>query len=129
LGQILNSLARQGKVRMTGPGEYVISIPGTPAGIRYQFSTTTADADPGAGRLRLNQAVQNTATVLRVDPLDTNGTDFGTIITAFHDSTATPKGYIPLTAEADPSQVLVFSNGAVASPGGYYNITVTNVVS
>ena len=27
---------------------------------QYTFDTTTADADPGAGKLRLNQAAQNT---------------------------------------------------------------------
>jgi len=32
--------------------------------ISYTFDTTTTDADPGGGKLRLNNATQNTATTI-----------------------------------------------------------------
>ena len=40
--------------------------------VQYVFDTTTADADPGSGKLRLSQATQNTATAIRADLLDVN---------------------------------------------------------
>ena len=41
----------------------------------FQYSTTTADADPGAGKFRLNNATISSATEMYIDDLEFNGTD------------------------------------------------------
>ena len=41
----------------------------------FQYSTTTADADPGAGFFRLNNATISSATEMYIDDLEFNGTD------------------------------------------------------
>jgi hypothetical protein len=96
--------------------------------ITYTFdSTSTADTDPGAGKLRLNNyAAQNAATVIRVDNLDPNGTDWGVLFDSIQTVTSAIKGSIKLTKQGDPSKWLIFDiTGGISNPGGYRNITGT----
>jgi hypothetical protein len=97
--------------------------------IGYTFSTTTTDADPGNGTLRLNQATQNTATVIRADLLDSLGVDWTAVLDTFDDSTNTVKGHIRLFKTSDLTKWLLFTVSAVASPAGYRNVTVAVVGS
>lgn len=93
--------------------------------IPYTFSTTTTDADPGAGNLRLDNATQSSATKFRVDLLDSNGADWTTVIDAMDDSTnATIKGQARLFKTSDPTKFLQGNVSAVDSSSGYRNITV-----
>lgn len=91
--------------------------------ISYVFSTTTADADPGNGKLRLNQATQNTATVIRADLLDNVGADWSTALAAISNSTSATKGFIQISKLGSPTTFLVFAVTSVSSPSGYRNIT------
>lgn len=102
---------------------------GTALSIQYTFDTDTTDSDPTDGVLRLNQATQNTATVIRADLLSSAGSDFTDVLATFDDSTSTIKGYIALVKASDATKFLIFSVASMASPSGYRNITVTNVAS
>ena len=102
---------------------------GTACAIPYTFSTTTTDADPGAGFLRLGSATQNTATVIRADLVGADGSNWTSVIDTFDDSTSTIKGHIMLQKLGDATKWLLFSVSALASPTGYKNITVSNVAS
>jgi hypothetical protein len=46
----------------------------------WDFSTNTADSDPGAGNLRLNDADPTLATMIYLDPIDAQGSDWGAIL-------------------------------------------------
>jgi|GEM_PF-3663629 len=95
--------------------------------IRYVFSTTITDSDPGNGRLRLSATQQDAALTVRADTLDINGSDVSGILDAFDDSTSTTKGSLRLYKVSDPTKWLVFDVTALAAPAGYRNITVSNV--
>jgi hypothetical protein len=95
----------------------------------YTFSTTTTDADPGAGILRLSSATQNTSAVIRMDLLDSSAADRSGSIALFDDSTSAVKGYITLFNATDTTKWLLFSISAIASPSGYRNVTVTCAAS
>lgn len=97
--------------------------------IQYTFDTTTTDADPGAGKLRLSSATQNTSTVIRVDLTDINAADMTTLLDTFDDSTNTIKGQIRLSKLGDATKFIVFALTSMASPTGYRNITGTVVAS
>lgn len=97
--------------------------------IPYIFSTTTADADPGDGYLRLNNATQNLATVIRADLAGADGSTWTSVLDTFDDSTNTVKGFIRLVKTSDASKWIVFSVSALASPTGYKNITVAVVAA
>lgn len=97
--------------------------------LQYVFSTTTTDADPGAGTLRLDAATQNTATTIRTDLTGADGSDLTGVLALLDDSTSTTKGYITLRHSTTPTKWLVFAVTALASPSGYKNITVTCAAS
>ena len=97
--------------------------------IAYTFSTTTTDADPGNGFLRLSSATENTSTVIRTDLQDTGGISWSSVLATFADSTNTVKGHIRLVNPNDTTKWLLFTVSAVASPTGYKNITVSNIGS
>ncbi|HEY0845809.1 MAG TPA: hypothetical protein VGE12_10600 [Noviherbaspirillum sp.] len=102
---------------------------GTALSIPLTFSSTTTDADPGAGYLRLDNATQNMATTIRTDLIGSDGSDWTNVINLFDDSTSTIKGFITLKKVADATKYLVFSVASLASPSGYKNITVACVAS
>ena len=89
----------------------------------YIFDTATADADPGAGKLRLSSATQNAATVMRVD-VTAGGQDFTTLLDSFSASSSAVKGAFRLVKQGDPSKWMTFNMTARAAPSGYRNFTV-----
>ena len=97
--------------------------------IRYTFDTTTTDADPGAGKLRLDNATQDSATKIYADLTDALGSDWTTVLDTFDDSTNTTKGSIRLVKSGDAATFLAFNVTALTSAVGYRKITVTNIAS
>jgi hypothetical protein len=93
--------------------------------INYTFSTTITDADPGAGTLRLNNATQNAATVIRADLVDNAAVDWTAVLDSFGLQPNALVGQIRLVKVSDPTKWLTFDVSFVASPSGYRNITVT----
>jgi hypothetical protein len=100
---------------------------GTAFAIPYTFDSTTTDADPGAGKLRLSNATQNAATVIRVDTTGADGADWTGVLDQFDASSSTVKGQIRLVKLGDATKWLAFNVTARATPAGYRNITVTPV--
>lgn len=89
----------------------------------YIFDTATADADPGAGKLRLSSATQSASTVMRLD-LTAGGQDYTTLIDTMDGSTSTIKGSIRLVKQGDLSKWMTFDVTARAASVGYRNLTV-----
>lgn len=95
--------------------------------IPYIFSTTTTDSDPGAGVLRLNNATQNAATVIRADLVDSQGGAAAALLDMLDDSTSTQKGVVRLMKAGD-SRVWIYAYvTAVATPSGYRNVTISQI--
>lgn len=88
---------------------------------------STADADPGAGKLRLNQLAQNTATVLRIDDVDALGVSIAAHVLSFDDAAEAIKGTLYVYSVADPAKRLAFNVTACAAGAGYTNVTGTCV--
>jgi hypothetical protein len=99
---------------------------GSAYAIAYTFSTTTTDADPGNGIMRLGSATQNTSTALRLDLLDTASIDWTSVIDTFDASSSVVKGQIRLVKMGDATKWLTFNVAARSAPSGYRNLTVTN---
>jgi len=95
----------------------------------YVFSSTTTDADPGAGFMRLSSGTQNASTVIRLDLVGADGSTWTDVINTFDDSTSAVKGHILLQCLTDATKWLEFSVSSVASPSGYKNLTVVPVAS
>lgn len=94
--------------------------------IRWLFENGTADADPGAGNLRLNNADQSAATFAYVSKTEKFGSDVSTLLLTLDDSDSAIKSTLVLTDRADPSNALVAHiTGTVTSATGYVKIPIT----
>jgi hypothetical protein len=116
-----------GEVNATAAAINALAAGGAYA-IPFTFDTTTADADPGTGKLRLDNVTQTSATTMRLDLLSAASQDVTAIIDRFDASTSTVKGSIRLVKQGDATKWLTFDITARAAPTGYRNITVTNAV-
>lgn len=110
---------------------FLASVASTGAGYAFvwNFSTDTTDADPGAGIIRFNQAVQNTATQFFTDLLDSAGNDLTVLLDSLDDSTNTVKGNWSLVKVGDQTKRLAGTLSAVTAPAGYRKLTIAVTVS
>jgi hypothetical protein len=88
--------------------------------------SSTADADPTAGKLRFNAANQNAATTLFADLLGSDTVDYTSILDQFDASTSTVKGQIRIVKQGDPAKFLTFDVIARTVATGYRKLVVTN---
>lgn len=91
----------------------------------YTFDTATGDADPGDGKLRLNNATQNAATMMRIDATAGNGGSVVAFLTALQTGTSNVKASVRLQRVGDITTYLLFDITAVAAASGYLNLTLT----
>ncbi|MDX8534275.1 hypothetical protein RFM41_24435 [Mesorhizobium sp. VK25A] len=98
------------------------------AALGYTFSTSTADADPGNGTLRLNSATAASATAAYIDNLDSSGATVSGILDTFDDSTNTIKGQLTLRSKASAAIAYVYNvTGPVVDGTGYRKLTLAYV--
>lgn len=91
-------------------------------------STSTADSDPGTGKIRFNQfSNQSTTTALYVDLTSSAGSDVSLLLNAMGSSTSAIKGAIRLVKLGDQTRWMVLNVTAVATPTGYRGVTVSVV--
>jgi hypothetical protein len=95
--------------------------------IGYDFSTTTAMADPGSGNVRFNNATVASVTAIAIDDLDKNGVDQSAYIALFDDSTNTVKG--TLVFRTGGGDVATFNITGLTDNTGWFQIAVTHVAS
>lgn len=102
---------------------------GQTAGTPLTFSTTTADADPGNGFVRANNATFGAVTQLYVDNQDANAVPITTWLDSLDDVlNANARGYVRLQKPTDPSVFMEFAVvGAVVDGGGYRKVPVSPV--
>jgi len=95
--------------------------------VGYNFSTTTAMADPGSGNVRFNNATVASVTAIAIDDLDANGVDQSAYIALFDDSTNTVKG--TLVFRTGGGDVATFNITGLTDNTGWFQIAVTHVAS
>jgi hypothetical protein len=100
-------------------------------GLKYSYSTTTTDSDPGAGIFRFNNATFASITHIYVDNADFNSVTVTTLLDSWDDSAnATNKGTLRFQKVGDPTVFREFTiNGAITDGTGYRKIPVTPSVS
>lgn len=109
-----------------------VNVTGTvapPGGSTFLFthSTTTADADPGDGTLRLNNSTYGSVTSIFVDLADFYGTDITDWLDSLDASTNTVKGLVKVSSASNPALWWAGQLTAVTSAAGYRKLVVTYV--
>ncbi len=100
---------------------------GANAGYRLQFSTTTTDADPGAGKFRADNVTYGSITKLWVNEADYDGLDITSWLTSFDDNVnAIGRGNLIIQDQGDTATKFGFSvTGPVVDKTGYREIPVS----
>ena len=96
----------------------------------FQYSTTTSDADPGAGKFRLNHATISSATEMYIDDLEFNGTDVSAWVQSWDDVTGndTNRGRIRISKANTLDTWMVFKvTGAITDASGYSKISLVYI--
>lgn len=95
----------------------------------YTFSSATSNADPGAGKVSLNNATQTSATAVYISDTDIAGDNLRNLIISFNNGTSAIKGLLRLYSKADPSKWIAFSASAFNLHTGYTEITVVELAN
>ena len=115
----------------TGALAFALGLPvgatGQMGGISMQYSTTTTDADPGAGFIRLNNTTLSSATLLYID--DSDGTNnIQPFVATWDDSSETNKGFLTIAGNPNTANPLViFKVTGLTDASGYTKVNVTYV--
>ena len=104
---------------------------GNSAGLQMTFNNSTSDADPGAGKLALNNGTLSSVSVMFFDDADDNGADISTFVQSFDDaSNVTAKGLIHIEKEGTASTFALYKvTGAITDASGYTKVPVSHLVS
>jgi hypothetical protein len=91
------------------------------AGIQYAFESSTTEADPGSGDLRLNHATPSSATEIYLDAIDAGGVDVRLYI-----QTWAPGGILRITKASDATVFHLYKvTGVITNvagiPGNYWH--------
>jgi len=102
---------------------------GFSGGIRYNFTSSTADADPGSGSVAYNNATISSVTNIFIDNIDQLSGSRTTLFDTWDDSTTSAtRGTLTLFSRDTGSVVNVFTvTGPVTASVGYYKIPVSYV--
>lgn len=87
----------------------------------YVYDASAADGDPGTGQLRLGAIIQNTATMLRINPVTAAGANIAGLLAEVLAGTSALKASIRLQKRGDPSKFLIFDI-STGTGTGYLNI-------
>ena len=98
----------------------------------FQYSTTTTDADPGAGKFRLNNATIASATEMYIDDLEFNGTNVEAWVQSWDDVTGndTNRGRIRISKANALDTWMVFKvTGSITNATGYSKVSLVYIDS
>lgn len=97
-------------------------------GMPYAFNTEITDSDPGAGKIRLNNATLSSVTEIYIDNENSDPADISAFIDTWDDSTNTAlKGTI-IIKKIGSNDIAIFNiTGSITDGTGYRKIGVTYV--
>ena len=104
---------------------------GNSAGLQMTFNNSTSDADPGGGKVALNNGTLGSVSEIYIDDADDNGTAISSFIATFDDvSNVTARGIIHIEKEGTAATFAIYKvSGAVTAASGYSKVPVTHLAS
>ena len=96
-------------------------------GLLVEFRTDTVAADPGAGRVRFNNASMASVTRIFIDDNDADGNGVANWIQSWDNYGADPNAHLIVKGAFGGTETVVFALTAVANNAGYSTLTVSHV--
>lgn len=116
---ILNFTIPSGDVGATGAQGYN-------GGIRYTYSTTVTEADPGSGKIRFNNTNLQLATYAYMNNVSLSNSNMTSWYESFDDNGNTIKGHMIINGEGTPSET-VFAVTGITAKSGFYKVAIVYV--
>ena len=111
-----------GSTGSTGPA----GVPGGGVTIAYTFNTSTSNANPGTGKIALNNSTIGSSTAIYASNLDSGSTNWLSVLSTLASSTSSNKGQIRIVdLTTGPTNWVTFNLSAYTSHTGYSEFTVT----
>jgi hypothetical protein len=92
------------------------------------FSTSTVDADPGQGKIRLNRSSQDAATIVFISDESPIGTDLTGLLDAAGTSDSAVKGWLRIGSPG-AAQAIIFEYTSISAASGYFKVNGTVIAS
>lgn len=104
-------------------------LQGAASGLTYQFDTsTTTSSDPGAGKVRFNNATLSNVTEIAIDDSTAAGADVSAFILTWDDAASSTKGTVFVQKRTSPSIIAIFNiTGSSTDESGWTRLAVTYV--
>lgn len=104
-------------------------LQGAASGLTYQFDTsTTTTSDPGAGKIRFNNATLSSVTEIAIDDSTSAGADVSAFILTWDDAASSIKGTVFVQKRTSPSTIAIFNiTGTSTDESGWTRLVVTYV--
>jgi hypothetical protein len=93
--------------------------------LAFYFATATAAADPTVGRIRLNAATQNTASIIRVSQSNGRLVDVTPWLDVMSGGPTVPLGTVTLMDAINPARFLRWDLNTMTDQGAYWDLGVT----
>ncbi|MBE1208442.1 hypothetical protein [Aminobacter carboxidus] len=112
----------------TNASNSAIAAANSVAALPFNFSTTTTDADPGAGIFRLNNAAPGSATAAYIDNVDSDGLTATVVLDTWDDSTNPVRGALTIRSKTNATIRHTYNiTGSVVDGTGYRKLTLAYV--
>lgn len=105
----------------------VSGVPGGALTFFLTFSSTTADADPGPGLMRLNNVAVGAATQVYLDNSDYYLNDITAVLASIATSSSTTKAHLRLEKRGDATKWATYNVTGDSAPSGYHRFNLTYI--
>lgn len=120
------TFARVGNIGTTG----ATGATGRELALQYLFNTSTSNANPGAGKLALNNATLASATALYINETDNDTNVLSALLATWDDSTSTIKGRLFIHSPGTPTIFAFYDiTGTITDNGAWDTFTIAHVAS
>lgn len=102
---------------------------GRAAGLRYVYSTNTANSAPATGGVKFDSTSLTAATVMRISKTDSDGAAISAILDGWDDSTSAVRGLVTVRRVSNPSVYRTWSITANRTDNGTWDSFAINQVA
>ena len=95
----------------------------------YTFNSTTANTDPGTGRLKFNNSDLSLANELYIHEYDDSNIDLASFLQTIDDSTSTIKGHFKVSLKSNTNHFAMFTISGTSADAGFYFVVDCAYVS
>ena len=88
----------------------------------YTFVTDTTDSDPGVGKLKLNAASLNLATIMWIDDVSDTAVDIQEYLRTIDNSSSTIKGHFRISKKLNAQAFALFAISSINEGEGFFRI-------